>query len=1106
MPASTCLKAEDVDDYTAGVLSGEGAERVRAHLEQCDACRKLVEEGTVHERLLAQLRDALGHEEVARAEGRGSVGGMEGPRGLKPAARGEPQNRGASPGGSGPAGESDRLKTGPTNEPPMSVAMPKSIGQFHIKRLIATGGMGTVYEAVQEHPRRTVAVKVMKHGIASRSAMRRFEYESQILGRLRHPGIAQVYEAGTHDDGSGAVPYFAMEYIAGARPITDWAKLRKLSTRERLRLFTHVCKAVHHGHQKGIIHRDLKPGNILVDSRGEVKIIDFGVARATDSDMTLATLQTEVGRLIGTLQYMSPEQCEADPHDLDTRSDVYALGVVLYELLCEKPPYDLSSVTVFEAARLIREQQPTRISATDKTLRGDVETVVLKALEKDRERRFQSADELRRDIDHYLTGRPISARPPTVSYQLKLFARRNKALVGGVAVVLLVLVAGIIVSTWLYRQAEGARADTARINTFLNEMLGSVDPLQLYTFSESGSDAYRTPIPTDSLGRDASVEDLMSWAAPRIEDTFGDKPKLEAKLRETIGTVLYGLGEYEDARLQLETAWNICRTQFGDDHPDTLRSQVKLGNVLREMGKEADAEPLLRSALERMQRALGAEDRLTLTCARVLAMTLYRQEKFDEAKAMFRRTLEVQQGVLGADDRETLATMCEWSVVLLFLADRHNEAEELVSKAWDMSRHTLNKEDYIRILSEMLMGHVELGRAEYAKAESLLRPALEKCRLILGDKHPKTCLAMQGLARSLDRKGTPEEQEQLFRDALNGFRATLGDEHVYTVHAMVSLGEFLKGCHRFDEAEALCREILESASRTAGEERGPTSRLLLWLASSLLDQHRLDEGEELLRRAVEVAAHAYGEGQGQTLNIIMSAGGIFHDIGELEKAREFNEQAIDAGARWVERGDATARDLNNYAWLLLACNLKDLRDPKAALPLAERSVKMDGGENPDYLDTLAMAYHMTGDNKRAIETQQKAIAAFPSADSEARCELEVNMVRLFLHEGNRQGAEQFLREATDGRREKLGEKNPVLAQRLIYAAMLLSDMGAYGLAEPLLLEAHVEMKDNPQAPEIQKREALQRIIDLYEDWGQPERAAQWRAELATTQPTPAPSN
>ncbi len=394
-----------------------------------------------------------------------------------------------------------------------------AISQFRIEAVIAAGGMGTVYLARQEHPQRKVALKVMRAGVASSSALKRFEYEAQVLARLRHPNIAQIYEAGTHHldpipdqqpspdldpsrdrEGAGSfpspdrkgagqprtVPYFAREYIPGARTITDYARGNNLTTHERLELFAQVCEAVHHGHQKGIIHRDLKPGNILVEGTegeaegaqarrhtgtkgregersssslsafaplreaqgegtqaqrhagttgegkdslrsrhaetiterptaepGRVKIIDFGVARSTDSDVAVTTRCTDVGQLIGTLQYMSPEQCDADPHDLDIRSDVYALGVVLFELLCDRLPYDVTGVGLASAARVICEQSPPALGAVDRRLRGDLEWIALKALEKDRERRYQSAADLLRDIRHYLNREPIEAKPPT---------------------------------------------------------------------------------------------------------------------------------------------------------------------------------------------------------------------------------------------------------------------------------------------------------------------------------------------------------------------------------------------------------------------------------------------------------------------------------------------------------------------------------------------------------------------------------------------------------------------------------------------------------------------------------------------------------------------
>ncbi len=349
-----------------------------------------------------------------------------------------------------------RTSTG-TAERRAGAAIPQTIGRYRITRVIASGGMGTVYEAVQDKPHRTVALKLIKQGIASPSALRRFEFESQVLGRLRHPGIAQVYDAGTYCDESGTMPYFAMEFIPNAKTLTRYAQDKMLGTRDRMRLFAEVCDAVHHGHQKGVIHRDLKPSNILVDANGHPKIIDFGVARGTDSDMAVTTLQTDVGQLIGTLQYMSPEQCEADPHNIDTRCDVYALGVVFFELLTDRLPYNLARKAIHEATRMIREEPPAKLSTFNRRLRGDVETIALKALEKDRDRRYQAATDFAQDIKRYLGNEPISARPASVLYHVRVFSRRNRSLVGAVVVVFAVLLGTTIFSTWLSIKAERAR-------------------------------------------------------------------------------------------------------------------------------------------------------------------------------------------------------------------------------------------------------------------------------------------------------------------------------------------------------------------------------------------------------------------------------------------------------------------------------------------------------------------------------------------------------------------------------------------------------------------------------------------------------------------------
>ncbi len=359
------------------------------------------------------------------------------------------------------------LRGEPTQDPLIGT----KVDQYTIKRVIGEGGMGVVYEALQQSPRRTVALKMMKRGVTSKSAMRRFEYEAQTLGRLRHDGIAQIYQAGTWDDGTGGRPWFAMEYIQGAKTLTQYCKDKKLGTRERLELFSNVCDAVQHGHQKGIIHRDLKPPNILVTSSGVPKIIDFGVARSTDSDMAVTTLQTDVGAIIGTLQYMSPEQCDADPNDIDIRSDVYAMGVVLYELLCDQLPYALRHAAIHEAARIIREEEPRKPSSRDKRLRGDIETIAMKALEKDRDRRYQSATALEEDIDRYLAGDPIAAKAPSAIDYLKRFARKHKAAAISIAAIFVVLVSAVVAISIFAVQAKRAEIDRTFAVNKLEELI-----------------------------------------------------------------------------------------------------------------------------------------------------------------------------------------------------------------------------------------------------------------------------------------------------------------------------------------------------------------------------------------------------------------------------------------------------------------------------------------------------------------------------------------------------------------------------------------------------------------------------------------------------------
>ena len=642
--------------------------------------------------------------------------------------------------------------------------LPKQIGKFHIKDVLASGGMGVVYRAVQEQPRRTVAVKLMKHGIASRSAMRRFEYESQVLGRLHHPGIAQVYDAGTHDDGSGPVPYFAMEYVPNAKPITEYSRKKSLGTRERLKLFMSVCDAVHHGHQKGIIHRDLKPDNILVDPHGNVKIIDFGVARGTDSDLAVTTLQTEVGQLIGTLRYMSPEQCEADPDAIDARSDIYTLGVVLYELLTGQLPYTISTEPVFRSTEVIREQPPTKPSTIDRTLRGDVETIVLQALEKDTERRYQSAADFMKDIESYLNGEAIRAHPPSSVYRAQLFARRHKAKLGTVAILVLIVAAAALLVARSHDRAQKALARASQAEQAVaaskrtgapekqkaTDMVGKI-PAEFSLTTLAG----KTIGTADFASHKATVLNFVAANCPYCLKQIPLVERIRAEYEpKGVRFVNVSLTFMKD--FTAREAADIF-AQYGSRIELAKGENDGVGNLFN-----VSAFPtlsILDSSGTVKHVSIGAKNNLmTLLRGQLDSLLLgipTPEEKLAEAEKLHRQTLESNREALGEGHRDTLQAM-ENLAVTLTEQNEYDEAEELYREIWNIRRRFLGENDPQTLESMHKLAVVLHQRSKPAEAETLHRQTLEIRRRVLGEEDPATRLSMAHLGMSLLAQGKTE--------------------------------------------------------------------------------------------------------------------------------------------------------------------------------------------------------------------------------------------------------------------------------------------------------------------------------------------------------------
>ena len=724
------------------------------------------------------------------------------------------------------------------NRTPSSAGMgpPTRIGRYHIKREIASGGMGTVYEATQENPRRVVALKVMKHGVASRSALRRFEYEAQLLGRLRHPGIAQVYDAGTHRDERGTLPYFAMEYIPNARPITNYARDKKLGTRERMKLFAQVCDAVHHGHQKGIIHRDLKPSNILVDSGGQVKVIDFGVARSTDSDLAVTTLQTDVGQLIGTLQYMSPEQCEADPHDIDIRSDVYALGVVFYELLAGRPPYDIRSKAIHEATRAIRESQPTRLSTLDRTLRGDVETIALKALEKERDRRYQSATDFGQDIERYLNNEAITARRPSLTYQLRVFARRNRAACLAVTAIMVVLFSATVVSSVLYLRADRERQRAVAAEQSAVKAAEKADSVSAFL-----QNMLSTANPYESGDRSLLVVDMLDRASEMAAEQLSGQPEVEASIRRTIGETYRRLALHEEGERELRRSIELAVTSLGEDQAFVADTLNDLFWLLEKDGNYPGAEKVCQRALA-IRRRLYGEDHPAVAESLDALGDLYRyMGNLEKAEATLLGAQAIYAKLPGPTPHNFLN---DFALVLRDQA-RFTEAEPLFIEAIEISQLESGEDHPQTHLYWANLAEMFTWDSRFADAEEILKRTSSAWEASLGSTHPFTLMALHHLAENQVRLGHLEEAERAAGAAVEGYRSTLEEENVEFAHALTILGTVQIRLRKYSDAERTLREALAIRQRIAPES-WRTSETKSLLGEAIASDGRFAEAEPLL--------------------------------------------------------------------------------------------------------------------------------------------------------------------------------------------------------------------------------------------------------------------
>jgi eukaryotic-like serine/threonine-protein kinase len=852
---------------------------------------------------------------------------------------------------------------------PTDEAVGRTIGRYKVLEKVGEGGCGVVYVAEQTEPvRRRVALKVIKLGMDTKQVVARFEAERQALAMMDHPNIAKVLDAGATEDGR---PYFVMELVRGIR-ITDYCDQNHLTTQERLDLFIKVCHAIQHAHQKGIIHRDIKPSNILVTMHDGVpvpKVIDFGIAKATEGRLTDATVYTQLHQFVGTPAYMSPEQAEMSGLDIDTRSDIYSLGVLLYELLAGSTPFDakeLVSKGLDAMRKTIREKEPvrpsTRLAALKgeeltttakrraleapkliRLLKGDLDWIVMRCLEKDRTRRYDTANGLAMDLRRHLGNEPVVARPPTPIYRVQKLMRRNKLAFAAGTTIAAMLVLGLAASLWQAGRANEEARRALRAEAVAKERLA-----ELQAVSRFMTGVFQSPDPTRN-GRTITVAETLDRAVTNLDIELAAQPGLRAQLQATLGGTYQSVGLYRDAIALQEKARDYYLKTFGLEHTNTLGAMNNLAQSYFDAGRMDDALKLREEALTLDRKVSGPEHPMTIKAMNDLANSYFDAGRKEEALKLREEVLKLSRKVNGPEALETLGAMNNLAISY-FLAGRTDEALKLREEVLKLSRK------------------------------------------VNGLEHPYTLSAMNNLANSYSDAGRRDEALKLREEVLALDRKVYGTEHRYTLGSMNNLANSYSDAGRKDEALKLREEVLTLERKVNGPEHPETLKAINNLANSYFDAGRKDEALKLREEALTLARNVKGPERPETLQAMKSLATSYSDAGRKDEALKLREELLPLFRKLNGPEDPETRlAMNDLSWILATSDVATLRNGTNAVRLAEAVVAATSRKNADYLDTLAAAYAETQQFEKAAAAEREAIALYQTEQQKKDAGLRLSL-------------------------------------------------------------------------------------------------------------------